>query len=404
MKILMLTPYLPYPPSSGGQVRSYNLLKHLGKKHDVTLVALIKKSEEEKYVSHLKAFCKSIFVCKRSESPWTAQNILKSIFGRDPFLVVRNFSPEAKQKVHQLLETQEFDLIHAETFYIMPHIPKTKKPIFLVEQTIEFMVYQHFVDNLKWPFIKPFFIFDILKLKSWEKTYWKKADLVGAMSETDKDKMLSLLPDLRVEIIPNAAGEDLENLYTAEKKVQKPVFLYQGNFSWLQNTEAAKHLITTIFPAIQKKIPGAICIVAGQRAKEKIGHLKKKGIEIVDIKPDDIELVKNLYRKASIFIAPIEGPGGTRLKILGAMAAGLPVISSKTGVSGLEVSHMNTVLIANSPTEFATLSHKILTDKKMYNTIRANAKNVVEEKYNWKRVAEKLEQIYLRLIHDKNRN
>lgn len=400
----MLTPYLPYPPSSGGQVRSYNLLKNLGTKHEITLVALIKKESEKQYVTPLKKYCKDIFVCNRSESPWTLKNIIKSIFGFYPFLVVRNFSPEAKNTVHKLLTDSSFDLIHAETFYIMPHIPKTEKPILLVEQTIEFMVYQHFVNNLRLSFLKPLFFFDILKLKHWEKTYWQKADLVGAMSESDRDKMLELMPELKVEIIPNAAGEDLQGLFAPFKKVIIPTFLYQGNFSWLQNTEAAKKLIEDIFPVIKKKLPSALCVVAGQRAQEKIGYLQSEHIKIVDIQHDDIETVKRLYREASVFIAPIEGPGGTRLKILGAMAAGVPVISSQTGVSGLEVKHRDTVLIANSTDDFANLADELLTDGKLYTSIRNNAKDLVDRKYNWRPVSEKLEKIYLQLIKRENRN
>ena len=119
MKILMVTPYLPYPPSSGGQVRSYNLLKNLGKKHQITLVSLIKSDEEKKLAVNLKEYCEEIHVCKRSESPWTANNLFKSIFGPHPFLIVRNFSQEAKNVVFNLVKKRNFDLIHAETFYIM---------------------------------------------------------------------------------------------------------------------------------------------------------------------------------------------------------------------------------------------------------------------------------------------
>ena len=400
MKILMLTPYLPFPPSSGGQVRSYNLLKNLGKKHKIVLVALIKNDSEKKYVADLKDYCEKIYVCKRSESPWTMQNIFRSIFGLYPFLVVRNYSKEAKETVYKLLQENNFYLIHAETFYIMPHIPETKIPILLVEQTIEYMVYQHFVKNSKLIFIKPLFYFDILKLKFWEKSYWQKADLVGAMSEIDRQQMIKIIPDLKVEIIPNAAGEDLSLIYQT-KKTEKPIFLYQGNFFWLQNIEAARLLIDQIFPEIIKKIPSAICYIAGQKAKEKLGAIKTKGIKIIDIEPSDVDTVKKVYQQASIFLAPIKGPGGTRLKILGAMAAGLPVISSPTGVSGLFITDRENVLIAKNNQDFVKLAVEIFKSRSLYETIRQNAKKLVEEKYNWNTVSSKLEQIYLKLTKTK---
>lgn len=399
----MLTPYLPYPPSSGGQVRSYNLIKHLSKNHEIYLVSLIKSRSEESYKQDLTPYCKEIHLCKRSESAWTASNILKSIFGKHPFLIVRNFSPEAKEKIKELIEEHHFDLIHAETFYIMPHIPETKIPVLLVEQTIEFRVYQHFVHQLRFPFIRPFFYFDIMKLKYWEKYYWKKAELVGAVSREDKEKMEELLPSIESTVIPNAAGEDLLNIYDPKRSAIKPIFLYQGNFSWLQNIEAAQILVKDIFPIIKKQIPDATCIIAGQSAQAKLGEIQEiDGVEIIDIPSSNVEAVIDVYRKSCIFLAPIEGPGGTRLKILGAMAAGLPVISSPTGISGLKVRDGEDVIIAHNPKQYAKAAVSLLKNKDQYQKIKTNARSVIENIYSWDSVASNLEKSYEKLIERKS--
>ena len=90
MKILMLTPYLPFPDSSGGQIRSYNLIKDLSKKHDITLFSLIKDDSEKQFVSELEKYCKKVMVFKRSRSPWTLRNIFLTGFGPYPFLVIVN--------------------------------------------------------------------------------------------------------------------------------------------------------------------------------------------------------------------------------------------------------------------------------------------------------------------------
>ena len=82
MKILMMNPYMPYPPSQGGQIRSMNLVKHLGKNHDIYMVSLVKNDEEAQNKKELLKYCKEVHTCKRSGSPWTPQNVLKSIFGK----------------------------------------------------------------------------------------------------------------------------------------------------------------------------------------------------------------------------------------------------------------------------------------------------------------------------------
>ena len=396
MKILMLTPYLPYPPSSGGNIRSFNLIKNLSKNHDIILVSLIKDEKEKDYAKYLNSYCKKIYTCKRSKTPWTISNIFKSVFGPNPLLIIRNFSPEAKDIINHLLKNEHFDLIHAETFYIMPHIPKTNIPILLVEQTIEYLVYEKFVrENV---LLRPLML-EVWKLKWWEKRYWRKANLVATVSDSDRKKILGIHPDINVEVIPNAAGEDLMSIFSEKKIIKQPIFLFQGNFFWLQNAEAANILTKNIFPKIKSKIPNAKCYIAGQKANDKIGYLKNKGVKIIDIESDDIDQVKKVYREASLFIAPIEGPGGTRLKILGAMAAGVPVISSLIGVTGLAVTDKVNVLIANTEDEYVEKAVLVLENPKLYNAIRENARELIEHTYNWKKITEKLETIYHRLVN-----
>jgi len=101
MRILMLTPYLPYPPSSGGQVRSYNLIKNLAKEHQITLFSLIKHKSELKYVKELEKFCPKVKVFKRSEKPWTLKNIFRTGFSPYPFLVIRNFAVGQKEALEK---------------------------------------------------------------------------------------------------------------------------------------------------------------------------------------------------------------------------------------------------------------------------------------------------------------
>src|SRR5579872_3344364 len=101
MNILMLTPYLPYPTNSGGQIRSFNLIKQLSKKHSITLCSLIKFEEDKKYIKNLQPFCKEVYVFKRPERPFTFSNIIKTGLSTYPFLVVRNFSSDEEKELPQ---------------------------------------------------------------------------------------------------------------------------------------------------------------------------------------------------------------------------------------------------------------------------------------------------------------
>lgn len=393
----MVTPYVPYPPSSGGQIRTYNLLKYLSRNNEITLVALYKNNEEKKYESYLKKYCKQIYLCKRPATPWQFKNIFKTIFSSSPFLVVRNFSDEAKIIINKLLLQEKFDVIHAETFYVMPHIPETKVPTVLVEQTIEYKVYKHFVNSL--PFylrLLIYFDIDIIKLKYWEKFYWKKANAVIVVSSSDEKLIKIEEPQLKTSIIPNCVGDEMIADGLDKKDLKSPTIFFQGNFFWLQNVEAAQYIIKEIYPELIRELPKIKVVIAGQNAK-KLGQQINKNINIINIEPDDINKVKKLFKENTLFIAPIFGPGGTRLKILAAMGSGMPVISSVTGIEGLEVINNKNVIIADNPKQFVTKIKQLLEDKKTYEKIRFNAYELVKEKYQWSTTAKELESVYKNL-------
>lgn len=392
MKILMVTPYLPYPPASGGQIRTLNLLKYLSKKNDIVLVALYKKESDRKYVSFLTPYCNQIYLCKRAENPWQIKNIIRSILSFQPFLIVRNFSVEGAETIERLLENEQFDVIHSETFYVMPHLPPTQIPILLVEQTIEYKVYQHFVDNL--PFIvRPFFYPDILKLKYWEKYYWSKASVVATVSQHDREIIKKLTSDTDPVVIPNGAGDDMFVSTLPTKTFKKPDLLFIGNFFWLQNIEAANFLIEKILPLLSRELPQCKIIIAGQEA-QRLQAKKLPNLSVVDVPVDENEMVKSFYRTSTLFVAPIFGPGGTRLKILAAMAAGLPVVSTRTGIEGLSVKNMTHVLIADTPEKFVEEIKLALTDKNLYKKLQKNSFTEVKKSFSWDAISNKLEKVY----------
>lgn len=391
----MLTPYLPYPPASGGQIRTLNLLKYLCINNDITLISLYKNNKEKKYSSYLMEYCSKVYACKRAEKPWQIKILVGAIFSRKPLLIVRNFSEEAQSLLQELLSKEKYDVIHAETFYIMPHIPKTNIPILLVEQTIEYQVYRHFVKSLPF-FIKPLVNLDVYKLKFWERFYWKKAQVVAAVSDADRAVIKQDAPEINTVIIPNGAGDEMF-VHTLEKKKNKLItFLFQGNFFWLQNLEAANYLVKKVFPMINKIYPTSQLIIAGQQT-QRINIQNQPNIKLIEIKSDKSDEVKKLYLQATLFLAPIFGPGGTRLKILASMASGLPVISTKTGIQGLELTDNKHVLLANTPDEFCEKIQLILSNSTLYDSIRQNAYIQAKEKYNWKNISILLEKLYKKI-------
>ena len=392
MKILMLTPYLPYPLLTGGQTRSYNLIKRLSSLgHKITLFCLVKSDDERKYVGELEKFCESVQVFNRPEKPWTAKNILKTGLSLYPFLVIRNWAKGERAVIEKKLIREKFDLIHAETFYVMPHIPKTSVPILLVEQTIEYLVYRHFAEESKYLFLKPLFYFDVSKMKFWELKYWKQAAKVVAMSEEDKKIMTSQVPNLDVDIVPNGVDGDFFGRQIAQRS-QSPIILYLGNFTWLQNREAVDVLVRRIWPKVKIALTGVKLWIIGKEAQKFFPNLSTDEIRV-----EEVEDVREIYQRSSVLVAPIFGGGGTRYKNLEAFASGLPVVTTSIGIRGTAAKEGTEVIIRDNPDDIANATTELLNNPKLYQKIAKNAKKMVAEIYDWDPIAKKLSSIYEQL-------
>ncbi|MBU0569335.1 glycosyltransferase family 4 protein [Patescibacteria group bacterium] len=396
MKILMLLPYLPNPSTSGGQTRWYNIIKHLTKEHEITLFSLIKDDSEKSFIPELEKYCNKVFVFNRPKKPWTVRNILLSVFGPFPLLVIRNWSFEERRAITKELASEKYDLIHAETFYVMPHLSKTKIPTIQVEQTIWHEVYKHHVMNEVPMILRPFYLFDVLKLRFWEKHYWKKADQLVAVSSEDRKAMQKLIPGINVEIIPNGVDIDYYTAKKVERKTPPRVLYGVSNFEWLQNQEAVELIVKKVWPLITKENKNAKLWIVGRKMPTWLIKTAKER--------EDIQITQNIadprdaYRKASIMVAPIKGSGGTRLKILEAMAAGLPVVSTDIGVAGLGIKNGVHAYVANTNENLAKQTVKLLENSKLAEKIGKQGQRFVEENYDWKKVVKLHDGIYAKAL------
>lgn len=385
----MLTPYLPFPLMTGGQTRSFNLIKRLSKLgHEIYLFSLVKKEEEKKYVFELEKYCREVKIFNRPKKPWSLANILATGFSAFPFLVIRNWANGERNAIKEVLNKERFDLIHAETFYVMPHIPKTKIPIVLVDQTIEYKVYQHYVENYKYQILKPLLFLDVAKLKHWELKYWKQATKVIAMSEDDKKTMVSEVSELDVDIVPNGVDCD----FFAQKitrKSKNPVVMYLGNFTWLQNREAIDILIHSVWPIIREKVKNCKLWIIGKDAEIFFSNLRNE-----DIRVEEVKDVREAYQGAHLLVAPIYSGHGTRLKNFETFASGIPVVTTSIGIGGTEAEDGREVIIRDKPEEIAQAAVELLNNRKLYNKIAENAKKMVIQKYDWDAIAKKLSNIY----------
>lgn len=390
MKILMLTPYLPWPLHSGGQIRTYNLLKHLASKHDITLFSFIRDEQERNYVDRLKPFCSTIQLFKRTKSPWALRNILLSGFTPYPFLVSIYLSGEARALLHHELVSGRYDIIHAETFYVMPNIPATSIPTLLAEQTIEYLGYQTYTAQSAPRFLRPFLFVDVAKLRYWEKYFWEKADHLVTMSEEDREWISRIAPRARVSVVANGIDVDFFKS-TPIRRPDHPTVLFVGNYKWLPNVDAATYLISEIWPMIYRKLPTAKLHIVGRDVTEKIKHFGNvPGVHVIG----EVDDIREALGTAHVTLTPIRNGRGTRYKILEAMAAQLPVVSTSLGIEGIQAKDGVHALVRDTASQLAKATVDILTKPTVAKNLATNALHLVTEQFNWEKISGELDRIY----------
>ncbi|MDO8583217.1 MAG: glycosyltransferase family 4 protein [bacterium] len=395
MNILLVSSYLPYPLFSGGHIRLFNLIKELSEKHTITLICEKRDYQGESDIKELSKFCKKVITIPRKKQ-WTMENIVKTGLSFSSFLIIGHKSLQMKREIQRELNENQFDLIHVETSYVMQNIPPTKIPIVLIEHNIEYLVYKLFADNASL-ILRPLLRIDILKLKHWEEQMWKKVSKLVAVSESDKKIMDKIRKD--VVIVSNGVDINKFKVRSEKSEVRNPEkrILFIGEFKWVQNRDAIQFILKEVWPKLQAElIPqmdgGGIKLwVVGRNIPNSIRKLTTDGNIIFDEKaPKETELI---YQRSNIVLTPIRVGGGTSYKILEGMASGVPVLTTPLG-NAMNAKEDSEIVIANDVDGFVQKIKLLLEDEKFYNTISGNARKLVEEKFNWKKISEDLNSVY----------
>ena len=419
----MISSYLPYPLFSGGHIRLFNIIKRLSKNHDITLICEKRNYQTEKDLKEVEKFCKKVVAIERRKQ-WSFSNIVKAGISFYPFLVVGHTNELLKQAISQVLNNEKFDLIHVETFYVHQNIPPTELPIVVVEHNIEYLVYKRFADKAP-VFLRPLLYYDVIKLKRLEEEAWKKAAKLVAVSEQEK----SLMKRENVIVVPNGVDTkkyQISNIkYQISKKEKRILFI--GDFKWVENRDSVRWIIKDIWPkiklsfwsegeartieshrekgdAILYRTPssrvqhdiGLKLWVVGRNIPDSIKKLTTDNSIIFDENaPSDTRLI---YQKADMLLSPIRIGGGTSFKILEAMASGVPVVTTSLGNDGIGAREDEEILIAKDDNDFVYKTINLLQDIKLYEKISKNSRKLIEEKFDWDKIVEKLEEVYESVI------
>lgn len=408
MKILMIWHFLPYPPHGGAAQRNFNLLRQIAKNHTVHLVTFyqqkLKQSEAEiqEGQSLFRSFCKEVHLFRipseYSRLRWYGL-LFFNLFSTKPYSDWKFRTAEMAVEIRRQIAMHRFDVVHVDTIALARYRDCLGDiPAIMHHHNIESTLMLRRAANEKNPFVKAYLYLQGRKLRRLE--IRAAGDYQGniTVSELDKQELQTYCPGARVSVVPN--GTDTEYFQPRPSETNCGM-IYAGGMTWYPNRDAMIWFCQEIFPLIAAKAAQAEMKVIGRfpPAEVQAAAEREPGIKAMGWVDDIRDHVAN----AAVYVVPIRVGGGTRLKILDAMAMGKAIVSTTVGAEGIETTDGENILIADTPEQFAKNVLRLFSDDTLRRKLERNARRLAEERYAWQKIAVDLETCYRQVNEGANK-
>ena len=395
LKILFLSPTVPFPLTDGGRIRVYNLLKQIAQKSDVTLLALETQPTDTDGVAELQQLGIQVHLVPNAPTlPRVAfGTLVKAFFKRQPITVARYDVPAYRKKLRALLANETFDLVHYEMFHVAQFHTETDLPSVLSQQNVDSAIWRRLCSETANPFYKFAYWTQQLAFQRYERLLSPKFDALTCTSDIDAAVFEKHCAKDAIEIIPN--GVDITH-YQPDLTAETPAYLiYIGSMDWYPNEDAVAFFADEVLPRIQEKVPDVKFSIVGGNPSTQVQKLAaRNGIVVTGRVPE----IKPYFAETTVFVVPLRIGSGTRLKILEALAMGKAIVSTSVGAEGLDLKNGKEIFIADAPTAFADAVTRLLTDSELRRRIGENGRARVEQDYDWRSIGEKLHGVYTKIV------
>jgi glycosyltransferase involved in cell wall biosynthesis len=393
-KILMLTPYLPFPPVSGGRSRTYNLLRELHGRFSVTLVCFGRPEERAYDTGPLGELCELVVV-ERPSSPSLRRVAWLSSTSVRPVITRLYGSRAFRAAVLGVLARGGYEAIHVESFYMLQNVPDDAGvPVLLCEPAIEYVAWARQARVAKGLPQRIGMKLEARKLRAFEPRAWQRAALVAAMSKLDAASIEQAAPGAAVTVVPN--GVDTGFFQTGDGERDAATAVYMGDYSYFPNVDAVAYFVGEIMPLIRARRPDFTLTLLGKDAPPELlalGRDPAAGVRIEGL----VEDTRPYLTRASVFVCPLRSASGTRFKLLEAMACGCPVVSSSIGSEGLEATDGVHLRNADSAPAFAAAVLRLLKHRDEAAQLGRDGCAWVRREHTWSRSAQSLVSAYASL-------
>ena len=388
MKILFLCHRIPYPPKRGGKIRPFNMIRHLSRRHAVTVVTVARSAREQAEAEPLRGICRALHSA-----------VIPPLWGWGRFALDGPttypstfgyfYSARLHRTVRALLAREGFEaiVVHSSSMgpYVVDHQGCRKVMDFGDADSEKWLEYGR---RAVFP-LSAGFAWEGHKVRRWERRLGARFDVCSVNTEAERQVLARYVPT-PIEVITNGVDLDYFRPAAGAPPYRPHRLVFTGNMSYPPNVDAVKHLVADILPRIRPAVPDVELYIVGMDPARAVQRLEDRPRIVVTGRVDD---VRPFVTEAAVSVAPLRVARGLQNKVLEALALGVPVVASPEAFAGVQATAGRDLLVAGGPDEFARAVVQVLGDAGVRDRLGAAGRACVEGNHDWDLQLERLEAL-----------
>lgn len=399
LSILYLTHASPSPPRTGAQRRMHGLATNLARRHRLVVVSLVEPDEAGAVAMALREYAREVVVVPRTRAlSHGAKRILqlRSLLSPRSFERFLFAEPRLLRAAEDVLDRIPFDIVNVETpFLFKPGLrraPSGARPprVVVAEHNVEYDILRQVARGESGAVRRAYNSANWRKVRREEEAAWRQADGVVLTSKPDEARVRTTAPGTRTAVVPNAADIEYFRPQPGAPLPDGRTILFFGAGNYFPNTDGILYFLREIWPALAARRPDLRFKIVGPNPSAEVLARSGPRIEVVGF----VEDLRPHLATAAALVVPLRIGGGTRLKILEAMAMAKPIVSTTLGAEGIEVTDGANILLADAPAAFAGAVERVLDDRFLAARLGHGGRTLVEARYSWEAAGCSLEQFF----------
>jgi glycosyltransferase involved in cell wall biosynthesis len=382
MRILQISNKAPYPTNDGSSIAIYNIAKGcIDNGAELHLLTInTKKHFKDRKDIPADFIEKSHYTDVFRNTDVTAIGALLNIFSSQSFFVSRFIFKEFEEAIIKKLKEHAFDIVHLEGLFVAPYMDLIRKhskaKIVVRAHNVEHLIWDRLIASAKSPLKKTYLSLQNKRLKKLELQLLKQADAIVPITAYDAELLQKM--GIRSKYFVSPTGIVLDKYRIEQARTKKNTIFHLASMDWMPNVEAVSWFLEQVWKPSLQNNTSLQCTLAGRFMPEYLMQLNKGNLQVRSSIDNNIDF----YNEYDIMLVPLQSGSGMRIKIIEGLAMGKAIVSTSVGAEGIPVTHMENIVIADTPVAFSDAIQMLCDDPELKKKISTNARAFIETHFD----------------------